>query len=105
MRNTSTTIILLFGLLAANLSLGCIYGQTVLNEKDETDKATSAQDEVKAEVQRIGTKYKMPNMFACYQTLGQPMVGYAGGKRKNNSEVRVTLDDKIHLGSLSLIHI
>lgn len=59
----------------------------------------SPAQRIKAEVQRLGVEYKMPAMFAAYQSIGQPLVGYAGGRRKRGSDVRVTLEDKIHLGS------
>ena len=91
---TLSLILFLFGVIAILTGCNSLLAQTAGSKKTE-----SAHDRIKAEVQRIGTKFKMPNMFAGYQTMGKPFVGYAGGRRKNKSKIRVTLDDKIHLGS------
>ena len=68
-------------------------------EKQEEQTAKSPEQQIKAELGRIGRKYKLQSLFAGYQTLGQPFVGVAAGLRKNGSKQRVTIDDKVHLGS------
>ncbi len=67
-------------------------------EQETAEKQTPKQ-QIEAELRRIGKKYKHPSLFAGYQTLGQPFVGAALGRRKKGAQTRVTIDDKVHIGS------
>ena len=59
----------------------------------------SPKQQIESELRRIGKQYKHPSLFAGYQTLGQPFVGAALGRRKKGAAARVTIDDKVHIGS------
>lgn len=67
--------------------------------QENTQSALTPQEQIKAEMKRIAIECKLPSMFAGYQTLGNPLVASSGGTRKSKSGVKVSLDDKIHLGS------
>lgn len=71
------------------------------NGKAQKPGQDSPQQQIETELRRIGKKYKQPSLFAGYQTLGKPFVGAALGRRKKGSQTRVTIDDKVHLGSCS----
>ena len=73
--------------------------ETQKPETKNEQSADSPEQQIKAELRRIGREYKLQSVFAGYQTLGQPFVGAAAGLRKNGSKQRVTIDDKVHLGS------
>lgn len=95
MRPTRTAILMLMCCSHSLAQTDNTQSSTPLNPNKELSPA----QRIKAEVQRLGVQYRMPAMFAAYQTIGQPLIGYAGGRRKRGSDVRVTLEDKIHLGS------
>ena len=73
--------------------------QTVKQKSHQDSSKESPQRQIELELIRIGKKYKHPSLFAGYQTLGGPFIGAARGRRKKGSDVRVTIDDKVHIGS------
>ena len=94
----------LFVCLTFSLLVGLSSGSAFAFQQDDdklgdTTAEASPEEQIKLELRRIGKKYKPPSLFAGYQTLGKPFVGAALGRRKKGSKARVTIDDKVHIGS------
>ena len=85
--------------LLIGLSSNSVFAFQEEDKQKDKPAEASPEKQIESELRRIGKQYKQPSLFAGYQTLGKPFVGAALGRRKVGAKVRVTIDDKVHIGS------